>query len=238
MESSRFSLPLLLLIETSTPCCTVALACGDAVLAIKHLPEPRSQAKLLAPIIEQLLFEQQIKLNQCDAIAVSAGPGSYTGLRVGVSTAKGLCFGSGKPLIAINSLQVIAQNCIELIEGPSTDATIIPMMDARRMEVYTAQYNMAGEALSPTVAKIIDAESFKHELSLGTVFFAGDGVEKCRPLLAHPNARFVPLSPSADGMRIAAYQAFLANNFAKVAYFEPYYLKDFVAGVSKKGGAI
>jgi len=228
-------LPLLLLIETSTPACSVALAQGGDVLAIKYLQEPRTQSSLLAPLIRQLLKEQQIEISQCDAIAVSAGPGSYTGLRVGVSTAKGLCFGSEKPLIAIDSLQIMTQNCIDRMEGaPSKKTTIIPMMDARRMEVYTARYNQNGQKMSATQALVIGANSFLAELTLGTVVFTGDGAEKCRSLLSHPNALFVPLTPSADGMREAAYQAYQSKNFADLAYFEPFYLKEFVAKVTCK----
>ncbi|MCL2728088.1 MAG: tRNA (adenosine(37)-N6)-threonylcarbamoyltransferase complex dimerization subunit type 1 TsaB [Bacteroidales bacterium] len=232
-------MPLLLLIETSTSACSVALAQGDGVLAIMHLKEPRTQSSLLAPLIQQLLKEQQIEISQCDAIAVSAGPGSYTGLRVGVSTAKGLCFGSGKPLIAIDSLQIMAQNCIDRMEGACLkETTIIPMMDARRMEVYTACYNLNGEKLSATQAVVIDTNSFSAELTHGNIIFTGDGVEKCNSLLTHPNARFVPLTPSADGMRKAAYQAFQSKSFADLAYFEPYYLKEFVAKITCKASPL
>jgi tRNA threonylcarbamoyladenosine biosynthesis protein TsaB len=216
------------------------LAQGDVVLSIKYLQEPRTQATLLAPLVAQLLEEQQTTLDQYDAVAVSAGPGSYTGLRVGVSTAKGLCFGGNKPIIAVRSLQVIAQNCIDIMRVDCTmyaqlpqDTIIIPLMDARRMEVYTAQYTLSGEERVPAQAKIIDKDSFASELSLGTVIFTGDGVEKCCIVLAHPNARFVPLMPSAEGMRVAAYRAWQTNDFADLAYFEPSYLKEFVAGIKK-----
>ena len=191
----------------------------------------------MAPLIQELLQEQKITLAQCDAIAVSAGPGSYTGLRVGVSTAKGLSFGSNTPIIAVNSLFIMAQNCIDLIQTDSEkyprlsrETIIVPLMDARRMEVYTAQYSIDGEELSPVQAKIIDVESFSNELANGTVIFTGDGAEKCRSVLTHPNAHFIPLSPSADGMRKAAYHAWQKKNFEDLAYFEPYYLKDFVTG--------
>ena len=204
------------------------------------------QAKLLIPLLQQLLQKEQISINQCDAIAVSAGPGSYTGLRVGVSSAKGLCFGCDKPLIAINSLQVMAQNCMDTLQAehptfasPSStslapETIIIPLMDARRMEVYTAQYTLTGEEILPTEAKIIDAESFREELVSKKVFFTGDGVEKCRSLLEHPNARFIPLMPSAEGMRCAAHRAYQEKKFVDLAYFEPNYLKNFVAGISRK----
>jgi len=228
--------PLFLLIETSTSACSVALSQGEDLLAVQRLQEPREQARLLIPLIEQLLEEQQVSLDQCSAIAVSAGPGSYTGLRVGASSAKGLCFGIEKPLIAINSLQIIVQNCIDQLEAEgalsslSPQTTFIPMMDARRMEVYCAHYSIDGEELSPTQAKIIDADSFQDELSCHPVIFTGDGAQKCQSLLTHPHARFVPLYPSAEGMRLAVYKAWLQKKFVDVAYFEPNYLKDFVTG--------
>jgi len=189
------------------------------------------QASLLVPLVQQLLKEYQMTLSQCAAVGISAGPGSYTGLRVGVSTAKGLCFGANKPLISINSLEVISQNCIDFLSTKDAfppDSMIVPMIDAHRMEVYTAKYSLGGGEISPTEAKIIDTESFREELALGKVIFTGDGAEKCRSLLEHPNAHFVPLSPSAEGLRFAAYRAFQQKKFEDLAYFEPFYLKDFI----------
>jgi len=218
------------------------LAKDDRILAIQHILDPKSQASRLAPTIQMLLNDQGYTLSLCDAVAVSAGPGSYTGLRVGVSTAKGLCFGSGKPLIAINSLDILAQNCIDLLDQNSKGlyafpphTLVVPMMDARRMEVYTARYQMDGTALSAPQAMIVDLHSFDDILQKGLVIFTGDGVQKCSPLLSHPHAHIEPLSPSASGMRIAAQRAFQTKDFVNLAYFEPFYLKDFVAGVSKKG---
>ncbi|MCL2502630.1 MAG: tRNA (adenosine(37)-N6)-threonylcarbamoyltransferase complex dimerization subunit type 1 TsaB, partial [Bacteroidales bacterium] len=225
---------LILLIETSTAVCSVALAQGDRVLAVQHIPEPKSQASRLAPAIQTLLKEQGCALSECDAVAVSAGPGSYTGLRVGVSTAKGLCFGSGKPLIAVNSLDILAQNCIDLLaHNPERLRTfpphtlIVPMMDARRMEVYTARYQMDGKSLSAPQAMIVGADSFQDILSQGPVIFTGDGAQKCSPLLSHPNTYIEPLFPTAQGMRIAAQRAFQTKHYVDLAYFEPFYLKDF-----------
>ena len=222
---------LILLIETGTPACSVALAQDGVVFAVKHLLEKRMQSKLLVPLIDQLLVEQQVRLYQCNAVAVSAGPGSYTGLRVGLSTAKGICFGSNLPLIAVNTLLVMAQNCIDLFHtSPSLpcNALIIPLMDARRMEVYCARYSIDGECISPTEAKIIDTNSFREELEQSPVFFTGDGVDKCRESLSHPNAHFVPLSPSAEGMRKIAHQAYEEKKFENLAYFEPFYFKEFM----------
>jgi len=229
-------LSLLLLIETSSALSSVALAQDDRLLALKKVTEPKSQASQLAPLIQMLLREQMATLAQCDAVAVSAGPGSYTGLRVGLSTAKGVCFGGGKPLIAVNSLDILVQNCIDILDQhpqhlqifpPNT--LIVPMMDARRMEVYTACYQMDGTPLSPPEAMMVHPHSFDNILNRGPVIFTGDGVQKCAPLLDHPNAHFKPLHPSASGMRFVAYRTFLSQNFADLAYFEPYYLKDFRA---------
>ena len=220
---------LILLIETSTSVCSIALAQTDTLLAYKELPEPRMHSALLAPLIQELLQEQDLRISDCDAIAVSEGPGSYTGLRVGVSTAKGLCFGSGKPLIAVSSLQVMAQNALDHLKGQTLppDSLIIPLMDARRMEVYTATYLANGlQEICPPQPKIIDQTSFREACYQNkNLIFTGDAVEKCRPFLQRTQAQFLPLAPTADGLRTAAFQALRENNFASLAYFEPCYLK-------------
>ena len=219
----------ILLIETSTSVCSIALAQADTLLAYKELPEPRMHSALLAPLIQELLQEQGLHISDCNAIAVSEGPGSYTGLRVGVSTAKGLCFGSGKPLIAVNSLQVMAQNALDRLKDQALPlgCLIIPLMDARRMEVYTASYRADGlEQICPPQPKIIDETSFREACYQDkTLIFTGDAVEKCRPFLERAEAQFLPLAPTADGLRIAAFQAFIEQRFASLAYFEPCYLK-------------
>ena len=219
----------ILLIETSTSVCSIALAQTDALLAYKELPEPRMHSALLAPLIQELLQEQGLHISHCDAIAVSAGPGSYTGLRVGVSTAKGLCFGSGKPLIAISSLEVMAQNALDRLKDQTLppDSLIIPLMDARRMEVYTATYRACDmQLLSPPQPKIIDETSFQEAYYQNkNLIFTGDAIEKCQPFLQRAQAQFLNLFPTAHGLRIAAYQAYEQKRFADLAYFEPCYLK-------------
>ena len=169
-------------------------------------------------------------------MAVSKGPGSYTGLRVGVSIAKGLCYGAGKPLISACTLATIAQLAIDnnLYTGEG-DFLIIPMIDARRMEVYTANFNSKGEQLTPVEAKILDENSYAAELAAGPVLFTGNGAEKFKELVGdNPNAFFAPQSPHATGMRAIAAAKLEAGDFEDIAYFEPFYLKDFVAGKPKK----
>ncbi len=226
--------PLILHIETGTAVCSVALSRDTQLLALRENTEGMLHAKLLAVFIDEILKEQQISIRTLDAIAVSEGPGSYTGLRVGVSTAKGLCYGTGKPLIAINSLHSLAMSAVSHQLLPTPDTCIVPMIDARRMEVYTAQFDPDGTQLSAIEAKIIDDSSFFDLLEKQPVLFIGDGAEKCRPVITHPNAHFTPLQASASGMILPALKAYKLHQFVDVAYFEPFYLKDFVAIPSKK----
>ena len=225
---------LILHIETGTAVCSAALSHGDTLLAIKENDEGRTHAQLLATFIEALLRGQHCTTNDLAAVAVSEGPGSYTGLRVGVSTAKGICYGSQKPLIAVNSLQSLAFLAIEKQLLPAPNALIVPMIDARRMEVYTALFDAKGNQLIPTAAKIIDENSFADLLSQHHLLFVGDGAEKCRTMLTHSHAHFAPLHASAAGMIKLAARAFAQQQFADTAYFEPFYLKDFVAIPPKK----
>ena len=221
--------PLILHIETGTAVCSAALSLGDTLLAMKENDQGRAHAQLLAVFIDALFREQHCSAHDLAAVAVSEGPGSYTGLRVGVSTAKGICYGSQKPLIAVNSLQSLACLAIERALLPSPDALIAPMIDARRMEVYTALFDATGEQRAPTTAKIIDEYSFAEILSQHHVLFVGDGAGKCRTALSHPHAHFAPLHASAAGMVKHAAAAFAQQQFVDAAYFEPFYLKDFVA---------
>lgn len=219
---------LILSIETSTEACSAAVSDGSIVMAEKHIDEPRHHASLLAPFIQEVLEKAGVTLEECAAVAVSKGPGSYTGLRVGVSTAKGLCFGAGKPLIAVGTLQILASSS----EGKAD--FIVPMIDARRMEVYCAVYDKEGKPLTEIEPLILDENSFSDYLERGTVLFTGDGAEKFRSLISHPNAIFDPRCPMAKDMAKPAFEALKRGNFENVAYFEPFYLKEFVAGVSKK----
>lgn len=218
----------ILLIETSTAVLSVALAEDGVVVASRECREPRLQASLTAPLVKEVLDSKGLKVSDCDAVCVGKGPGSYTGLRVGVSTAKGLAFGAGLPLISIGSLDILAQAAID------GSHTIVPMIDARRMEVYTAVFSPSGEQLTPVEARIIGPDSFKEELEAGPVVFIGDGALKCKEVITHPNASFTEAWPLAANMATLAQAAYNQKRFEDLAYFEPFYLKDFVATVSRK----
>lgn len=221
---------LILNIETATKNCSVCLAENGQILAIRELNDGNySHAEKLHPFIQEVLKEAKITTNAIDAVAVSKGPGSYTGLRIGVSAAKGMCFGIDKPLISIETLKSLAHS-IAVEEG-----LIVPMLDARRMEVYSAVYNSAYEKTREIKAEIIDEKSFREELLKGKVYFLGDGAAKCKNVITHDNAIFIDDEfPSAKEMAVLSYNKFKKNDIEDVAYFEPFYLKDFVAIPEKK----
>ena len=227
----------IILIETSTALCSVALAEGGVVTAYRESSAPKAHASLTAVFIQELLSERELTLADCDAVCVSMGPGSYTGLRVGVSTANGLCFGSGKPLLAVGTLDTLVAQATDVIPSEGEESPgyrfIIPMVDARRMEVYTAVFEN-GRQITETAPAIIDENSFAEYLEQGPCLFIGDGAGKCADVIKHPNATFCQCWPKASSMLEPAVAAFRAGNFQDVAYFEPFYLKEFVATVSKK----
>lgn len=245
--------PTILLIETSTEVCSVALSIGNSLIDQKTSRDPRAHAGIISIITQELLTNNKITLEMCDAIAVSEGPGSYTGLRVGVSFAKGLCYGASKPLIAVSSLTLLASLAYTAIAQNKIEAcTIVPMIDARRMEVYTACYSATPErnalaktlspmkalalvkALTPVEALIIDENSFATTLQEGLVVFCGNGSTKVADVIKHPNATFINIEALAQGMIPNAVEKYYNQEFEDVAYFEPFYLKDFIAGISKK----
>lgn len=221
----------ILLIDTSTATLSVALSEGGQVVQERICTEPRQQASLTAPLVKEVLDAAGLTVADCDAVCVSKGPGSYTGLRVGVSTAKGLCFGAGVPLLSVGTLDVLAAKGMA---GPDRPSHIVPMIDARRMEVYTAVFSPEGKQLTPVEAKIIGPESFADELAQGPVLFIGDGALKCREVLTSPNAFFREAAPLASAMAPLAEAAYQEKRFEDLAYFEPFYLKDFIATVSRK----
>lgn len=240
----------IILIETSTALCSAALAEDGVITSYRESSAPKAHASLTAVFIQEMLSERNLSLSDCDAVCVSMGPGSYTGLRVGVSTAKGLCFGSGKPLLAVGTLDtLVAQAADALAEGsdviPSEHDVIpsevegspyrfiIPMIDARRMEVYTAVFEN-GRQITETAPAIIDENSFSEYLEQGPCLFIGDGAGKCADVIKHPNASFCQCFPKASAMLEPAIAAYRSGDFKDVAYFEPFYLKEFVATVSKK----
>ena len=220
--------PVILMIETSTEWCSVAISAGERIIARRITETGRQHASLLAPFVQEALNDAGLKVSDCDAVAVSEGPGSYTGLRVGVSTAKGLCFGAGIPLLAVDTLRILA------MQGAGKADFIVPMIDARRMEVYCAVFTGDGSRVSDTEAKILDETSFSDLLEGHRVLFIGDGAEKFSAACSHPNAIFEQCCPMADAMLIPAMEAYKKKEFKDVAYFEPFYLKEFVAGISKK----
>ena len=237
----------IILIETSTALCSVALAEDGAVTAYRESSEPKAHASLTAVFVQEVLAERGVTLADCDAVCVSMGPGSYTGLRVGVSTAKGLCFGSGKPLLAVGTLDTLVAQAEDIPDQAGNDGSspysfLIPMIDARRMEVYAAVWgrSAAGECghgmkqITETAPVIVDENSFAEYLEQGPILFIGDGAGKCADVIKHPNAHFCQCHPKASSMLSPALEALRAGDFKDVAYFEPFYLKEFVATVSKK----
>jgi len=224
---------MILQIETATTVCSVALARDGEVVAYKQLNERNVHAEIITLFIEELITTVAIKYSDLDAIAVSCGPGSYTGLRIGVSTAKGLCFALDKPLIAVETLAAMAQGVIDSNEH--SNMLLCPMIDARRMEVYTAVFDTKGNRIMATSAEIIDENSFAGLLKDHQILFFGDGAEKCRDILGENfNAVFLAgFTNSATHLTRQAFEKFNQKDFEDVAYFEPYYLKDFIAGTKK-----
>ncbi len=224
----------ILCLETATRNCSVALAKDGKVVAEKsHCDAGYSHAEQLHPFILELLEEAQISIKQLEGIAVSSGPGSYTGLRIGVSAAKGLAYSLELPLIAIPTLQNIAQAAIQE-DWVEEYGLIVPMIDARRMEVYTACFDGTGKQLGDTTASIIDQDSFMELLLENKLLFLGDGADKCEEVIQHSNAHFIKgFFPQAKYMAGIAHQKYLSGDFEDIAYFEPYYFKQFQAG--KKG---
>ena len=215
---------IILNIETATKNCSVSIADKGKIIAIKELNNGNySHAEVLHPFIVAILKEANINTNQIDAVAVSKGPGSYTGLRIGVSAAKGLCFAFDKPLISIDTLTSLSLS-ISIDEG-----FIVPMLDARRLEVYAAVFDEKNQKVREIKADIIDENSFLEYLKINKVYFLGDGAHKCKDIIIHKNAVFVDAKfPSAKEMALLSYNKYQKNDTESVAYFEPFYLKDFV----------
>lgn len=221
-------------IETSTQVCSVALSEDGQCIFSKTDFEGPSHAVTLGVYVDEALSFADSHAIPLDAVAVSCGPGSYTGLRIGVSMAKGICYGRNLPLIGIPTPEVM---CVPLLldEELSEDALLCPMIDARRMEVYAALYDRALHPVREIEAVIIDESSYEDYLNRGPVYFFGNGAAKCKEKILHPNARFVEdIHPLAKWMFPLAEKAFARGDFKDVAYFEPFYLKEFVASKPKK----
>lgn len=236
----------ILLLESATDSCSAALSNGERIVSEKCLHVPKVHDKMMASLALQVLKENNLAAKDCSAVAVSSGPGSYMGLRIGASLAKGIAYGAGINLVAISTLAVIAQCALDsnLLTGGQTK--IVPMIDAGRMEVYTATFNTDMEGLSPAVAKVLDGESFAEELKSEKILFTGNGAAKFKTYLEElasdnedvrarlTNASFHEQLPKASGLRKKAYEAIKNSKYESVAYFEPFYLKDFIPGKPKK----
>lgn len=221
---------IILNIETATKNCSVSIADKGNILAIKELNNGNySHSEVLHPFIADILKEAQLSSKDIDAVAVSKGPGSYTGLRIGVSAAKGLCFAFDKPLISVDTLTALAH------ATNSSDGYIVPMIDARRMEVYASVYDANYTQVREIKAEIITEASYQDYLKLGTVTFLGDGAMKCKEVITHENAVFLSdYFPSSKEMASLSYEKYDKNDIEDVAYFEPFYLKDFIVIPEKK----
>ena len=221
---------LILNIETSTTNCSVSLSKDEEILVLREdNNQGYSHAEKLHLFIKEVIDNSDFSKNDINAVAVSKGPGSYTGLRIGVSAAKGLCFALNKPLISVSTLKALAYQV--KIKG----GLIIPMLDARRMEVYSAIFESNYSLKREIEAQVLDETSFFSELEKQKIHFIGNGVEKTKELIKHENAIFIEGKlPSASTMHLIANKKFKINDFEDVAYFEPYYLKDFVAIKPKK----
>lgn len=232
---------LILHIETATDICSVALSEGDQQLTLVESGQERSHAILLNQFIRQAVAEAGFTLKQLDGVAVSKGPGSYTGLRIGVSTAKGLAYALEIPLLASGTLENMAHGVqshpevIRLADSHGEQLLLCPMLDARRMEVYTGFYSLKISCFREVSADIIDEGSYREILDKHQLCFFGNGSGKCKEALNHPNAHFIDeIDPSAASMIQPVLKRFQNQQFEDVAYFEPFYLKDFIATVPKK----
>ena len=231
---------LILSIETGTDICSVALANDGELMALRESDEGRDHAKKVALFVDELLRETGVQPSDLDAIAVGKGPGSYTGLRIGVSFAKGLCYALNIPLIAVGSLNALTEvaredydaGILDVEEQEWSNAVLCPMVDARRMEVYTQVFDTAGTPLSEVVAEVVTEESLCEWRTKGKLVMFGNGSAKCMELLS--DAIQVSVSPSARGIVRLAEEAFNAGKFEDIAYFEPFYLKEFLVIPSKK----
>lgn len=223
-------------IESSTAVCSVSLARNGAIVDFEESFEGQNHAKLIGVYIEQLLMRNDLYMKDLSAVAISKGPGSYTGLRIGTSHAKGICYAQQIPLIAIDPLQAMCEQVKKLEHFKvSKNSKLIPMMDARRMEVYTATYSSENKLIANTSAKIINQDSFIDEYPNDELIFFGNGASKCKDIIKRNKVIFIDdIYCSAKNMINLAFEAYKNKVFVDTAYFEPFYLKEFVAITSKK----
>ena len=233
---------LILNIDTATDFASICLGKGNDVLCYAENKEQKNHASFLQPAIQQMMDEVGYTLQNIDAIAVTIGPGSYTGLRVGLASAKGLCFALNKPLIALNTLQVISNSVIKNLElginenviMPNSQFLFCPMIDARRMEVFTALYTANLNEVLPTQALILDEKSFAVELMENEIVFCGNGCAKFQNILKNDNASFSSVQYSAKNMIGLSFKKFIEKDFADLAYSSPFYGKEFYTTTPKK----
>lgn len=229
---------LILCIETGTDICSVGIARDGELLSLRESDEGRDHARKVGVFVDELLRETGVSPDELDAVAVGKGPGSYTGLRIGVSFAKGLCYGLRIPLVAVGSLDALTEVAREDYEAGIIDvdgwesARLCPMVDARRMEVYAQVFDAEGHALSEVAAEVVDAGSFSAWRGDGPFVIFGNGAAKCAATL--DGAVMVNVAPSARGLARLAQKALDEGRTEDIAYFEPFYLKDFVVTTSKK----
>ena len=216
--------PLILNIETATEVCSVCLSLGKEMLRLEEEPGPNDHARVITALIDECLRGAGIRIKELNAVAVSTGPGSYTSLRVGISTAKGICFALGIPLIAVDTLQALAMAGYQ--QEKDEAALYCPMIDARRMEVYCALFDHKNKVVAAVSAKIIQEDSFQDYLASGQkIIFMGSGSDKCKAPLKSPQAAFIPLLSSARHLPVFSGSAYEEESFADLAYFTPTYLK-------------
>lgn len=228
----------ILILESSTEVCSVALSNNEQLIDFKEDTTGQNHARLLTVFIDKLLKENKILASEINAVAVSKGPGSYTGLRIGVSVAKGFCYANQIPLIAISTLEAMTFEAIRItrdsLHAEEKPILFCPMMDARRMEVFTCLFDKNGKEIESVSAKIITNTTFLNELQNNTIVFFGNGAMKCKPEIDSQNALFIEqIHASATIMCKLAYESYTKKQFVDVAYFEPFYLKDFIATVPK-----
>lgn len=218
----------ILSLETATSVCSIALHHNGILLGALEYQKPQSTAAKLSVMIDQLFKLSELKPSDLSAIAVSAGPGSYTGLRIGVATAKGLCYALNIPLISVNTLELMTRQVQQFID-PTEENLFCPMLDARRMEVYTMLANSGGDVIEATEAKIVDDLSYQSWLNKFKIVFFGNGSEKCKSIIRHKNARFIEgIIPSATQLGEMAFVKLINSQLEDLSSYEPYYLKDFM----------
>jgi tRNA threonylcarbamoyladenosine biosynthesis protein TsaB len=235
MNNPNRTSPSLLFLETATEVCSVALSKGEEIVASVCSNIGNSHTEHLFLFIEEVLKKSGCDISETNGVVLSIGPGSYTGLRIGASAAKGICYALNIPLIGISTLQSIVFGAISK-QKDEQNVLYCPMIDARRMEVFTALFDEHGKIVNEIEAKIMDENSFAEELKKNIICFCGNGMPKCQSVLQHPNARFIDAPLSAVNMLKPALIKYKNSQFEDVAYFEPYYFKEYIAKKSSVKG--